>query len=259
MALFDFDELQIYRGSDIPVTESITVKIPTLEDIATFGEKEYFSAVHTYTSVGADLKYQLWDIGIDYTEIEDYDLFINLISQIMSAKPQNENGDKDKQVERKNPVSLFLKDIDFAEFETYKYNEKDIVLYNKDKDIVFGRTAYLKSVELIRLIHGLKRNDELPGNERTKMDMIQDARDEAMAAKSKPYKSALKPLISTLQVKCGQCGDDKVWNMPVSMFFENIRRIGKIQDAECLLNGAYSGFASLKGVDKNRLNMFNDI
>ena len=256
MDLFEVDELLVYRGKDIKLTDSVTVKIPTLEEIAVFGEREYFSTVYTFTSVGADLKWQLWDMGIDYTTIDDYDLFIKLISQIFSADKQD---DESKDKKRINPVGLFLKDIDFKDMQPYKYNDNDIVLYNKEKDIVFGRTAYLKSVELIRKIHGLKRNNERPGNERTKMDMIQDARDEAMMAKNKPYKSALLPLISTLEVKCGQNGDERIWNMPVSMFFYNIRRMGVIQDAECLLHGAYSGFASLKGVDKKRLNMFSDI
>lgn len=256
MDLFEVDELLVYRGKDIKLTDSVTVKIPTLEDIAVFGEKDYFSAVYTYTSVGADLKWQLWDMGIDYTKIDDYDLFIKLISQIFATDKQGEDGETKSRI---NPVSLLLKDIDFKDMELYKYNENDIVLYDKVKDIVFGRTAYLKSVELIRKIHGLKRNNERPGNERTKMDMIQDARDETAAAKNKPYKSALLSLISTLEVKCGQNGDERIWNMPVSMFFYNIRRMGVIQDAECLLHGAYSGFASLKGVDKKRLNMFSDI
>jgi hypothetical protein len=43
------------------------------------------------------------------------------------------------------------------------------------------------------------------------------------------------------------------------MFFDSIKRIKKIQDAELLLQGAYSGFASLKGVDKTRLDWAGDI
>ena len=91
------------------------------------------------------------------------------------------------------------------------------------------------------------------------MDLIEDARDEAMMAMRKPYKSVLKPLISTLQIYSGQCGDDKIWNMPISAFFDNVRRVGKVQDATLLLQGAYSGFANLKGIDRTRLDMFGDI
>ena len=99
----------------------------------------------------------------------------------------------------------------------------------------------------------------MPANERTKMDLIDDARDEAMAAANRPYKSVLKPLISALTVKCGMCGDDRIWNMNISMFFDNLKRASRIQDAELLLQGAYSGFASLKGIDKTRLDWTCDI
>ena len=43
------------------------------------------------------------------------------------------------------------------------------------------------------------------------------------------------------------------------MFFDSIKRINKIQDATLLLQGAYSGFASLKGVDKSRLDWAGEI
>ena len=75
----------------------------------------------------------------------------------------------------------------------------------------------------------------------------------------KPYKSALKPLISALAIKTGQLGSDSIWNTKINMFFDAIKRINKIQDAELLLQGAYSGFASLKDVDKDRLDWAGEI
>ena len=85
--MFECDELKIYRGGDIQITPKIIVIQPTLDQIERFGEKRYFNAVHTLTAVGADLKWQLWDFDkIDYTKIEDYDLFIKFISQLVSSK-----------------------------------------------------------------------------------------------------------------------------------------------------------------------------
>jgi hypothetical protein len=62
-----------------------------------------------------------------------------------------------------------------------------------------------------------------------------------------------------LAIKTGQLGSDSIWNTKINMFFDAIKRINKIQDAELLLQGAYSGFASLKGVDKTRLDWAGDI
>ena len=54
-------------------------------------------------------------------------------------------------------------------------------------------------------------------------------------------------------------GSDTIWNTKIFMFFDAIKRINKIQDATLLLQGAYSGFASLKGVDKTRLDWAGEI
>ena len=275
--MFDVDDLKIYRGSDIRITDKIVVTQPTIDQIIEFGEKRYFSAVHTLTGVGADFKWQLWDyFGIDYTQIEDFELFKKMICSLLSSKKKvykelKENPEKyEEQIKNiseeeladmlVNPVSLILKDIDLADFEEYESDKNpETILYNKEHDITIDRFVYTRIVDAVRKIHGFKRNNELPGNEKTKMDMIEDARDEAMAASQKEYKSVLKPLISALAVKTGQLGSDSIWNTKINMFFDSIKRIGKIQDAELLLQGAYSGFASLKGVDKNRLDWAGDI
>lgn len=273
--MFEIDELKIYRGNDIYITDKIIVTQPTLGQIEEFGEKKYFQAVHNLTSVGADLKWQLWDyFNIDYTTIEDYDLFTDIISQMVSSKkkiyeelknnPEYEEQflkltDEEKEEMLINPLSLVLKDIDLADFERMLDENGFVVLYNKENDITIDRFIYAQIVDAVRKFHGFKRNNQIPANEITKMDLIEDARDEAMLASRKPYKSVLKPLISALSTKSGQCGDDKIWNMKINMFFDSIKRIHKIQDAELLLQGAYSGFASLKGIDKNRLDWTGDI
>lgn len=275
--MFEVDELDIYRGGDIEITPKIIVTQPTLGQIADFGEKRYFNAVYTLTAVGADLKWQLWDLEqIDYTKIEDYDLFIKFISRAVSSKKNiyKELMDNKEKYEEElssisqdvlddmlvNPLQLILKDIDLADFVACKLEKNDqIVLYNTEKDITIDRMIYSQIVDAVRTIHGLKRNNEMPANERTKMDLIEDARDDAIKASRAPYKSTLKPLISAMTIKCGMCGDDNIWNMKINAFFDGIKRISKIQDAQLLLQGAYSGFASLKGIDKERLNWAGDI
>lgn len=274
--MFELDELKIYRGKDIKITDKIIVTQPTLSQIEEFGEKRYFQAVRNLTSVGADLKWQLWDyFEIDYTTVEDYDLFIDVISSMVSSKkkiykelttnPEFEEelskfSKEDLEEMLVNPLSLVLKDIDLADFDVYEDKSNgQIILYDKENNITIDRFIYAQIVDAVRKIHGFQRNNQIPANEITKMDLIDDARDEAMLASRQPYKSILKPLVSALSAKCGQCGDDRIWDMKINMFFDSIKRTHKIQDAELLLQGAYSGFASLKGIDRNRLDWTGDI
>ena len=275
--MFDIDELKIYRGSDIPITDKIIVIQPTIDQIIEFGERQYFQTVRCLTGVGADFKWQLWDyFNKDYTTIDDFELFKLLIYRSLSSrkhlhKELTENREKYaeqlKNISEEeladmlvNPLSLILKDIDLADFEEYESDKcPETILYDKEHDITIDRFIYMRIVDAVRKTHGFKRNNELPANERTKRDLIDDARDEYIAAAQKPYKSVLQPLISALAVKTGQLGSESIWNTKIFMFFDAIKRINKNHDATLLLQGAYSGFASLKGVDKTRLDWTGEI
>ena len=275
--MFDVDDLKIYRGSDIRITDKIIVTQPTIDQIIDFGEKRYFQTVHCLTGVGADFKWQLLDyFEIDYTTIDDFELFKLMIWKSLSSKKlvYKELKENPKQYEEYinkmteedweellfNPISLVIKDIDFADFKEYQSDKSpETILYDKEHDITIDRFVYTRIVDAVRKIHGLKRNNEIPANEITKMDLIEDARDDYKIASKKPYKSVLKPLISALAVKTGQLGSDSIWNTKINMFFDSIKRINKIQDAELLLQGAYSGFASLKDIDKTRLDWAGEL
>ena len=275
--MYEIDELKIYRGSDIKITDKIIVTQPTIDQIIEFGEKKYFQAVHTLTGVGADFKWQLLDyFQTDYTTVDDFEVFKIIVWRSLSSKKyihkelienQEKYAEQLKNISNEdlaemlvNPLSLILKDIDFADFEEYESNKNhETILYDKEHDITIDRFVYSKIVDAVRKIHMLKRNNQLPANEITKMFLIDEAREEAMLASKKEYKSVLKPLISALAVKTGQLGSDSIWNTKVNMFFDSIKRVNKIQDAELLLQGAYSGFASLKGVDKDRLDWTGEI
>lgn len=275
--MFEIDDLKIYRGNDIRITDKIVVTQPTIDQIIEFGEKRYFQTVHTLTGVGADFKWQLWDyFNTDYTEIDDFELFKKIIYGSLSSKKKiykelkNNSEQYEEHISKMtdedwedlliNPLSLILKNIDFADFEEFESDKNhETILYDKEHDITIDRYVYLRIVDAVRKIHGLKRNNEIPANEATKMILIEDDRDRYMRNSSIPYKSVLKPLISALAVKTGQLGSNSIWNTKINMFFDSIKRINRIQDAELLLQGAYSGFASLKDIDKNRLDWAGDI
>ena len=97
------NKLDLYRGSDVHITDKIIVKQPTIDEIRKFGDIKYFGAVNTLCGTGADFKFQLWQSGIDYTTISDYDLFLIYISKILGSKRSyvenlmNSEDEKDKE------------------------------------------------------------------------------------------------------------------------------------------------------------------
>ena len=277
---YKYDELKIYRGSDIYITDKIKIKQPTIGQIEEFGEQRYFSAVLNLTSVGVDLIWHLTEMGIDFTKISDYDLFLKVIVPLVSSKKNilklleenylydeecakiyNSLSDEDKEEMLINPLELVLDNIDLADFiQCTDTTTNEVVLYNKDKDITIDRTVYMRVVDVVRKMHGFKRNNIVPANESTKQDMIEDARDEHLASKYNTFKSILLPYVSSLinHPSCSYKHND-IWDLGINAFFDSIKRINKIQNATLLLQGAYSGFASLKGIDNERLNWSGDL
>lgn len=280
--MFKLDKLNIYAGDNVRITDKIEVLQPTLYEIRKFGEQDYFHAVHLLCASGSDLKWQLYQQGIDFTKISDYEIFCDFTHRTLFAQKllyntinANEelltddikkylNAMDDDEIEKMsiNPLQLVL-NVDLSEFVKKTVVDQNgfekVILYNESEDITIDKLVFLRIVEAIRAIHFLKRNNETPANEATKMDMIDDARDDYFMAKNKEYDSILLPLISAISVECGMCGSDNKWDMKINELLYNVRRMNKIDTAKKLLQGAYSGFASLKGVDKELLDWYGKL
>lgn len=273
----NISNLSVYKGDDIKISDKIFVKEPTILEIEEWGVNEYFNAVHILCGVGADFKWQLWDKGIDYTAISDYDLFLTHLSKMIGSQKRyieeimlDEKKKEEflskynkEQIEKmkKNPLGLLL-NVDLGDFKIYinkKNNEH--ILYDKVNDVTIDRLVYSRIVDVVRKIHGLKRNSQIPANEQTKMDLIDDARDEYLISlkDNSSSKDILFPLVSTLcNLGTGYTWFN-VWDLKINVFFDCIKRDNKIQDSTLLLQSAYSGFGSLKGISENRLNKYSEI
>lgn len=234
------DELSLYRGSDFAVNNKITIHQPTLGEICDYGEKEYFSMVYSLTSVGADLKWQLDDLGIDYTKIDDFKLFYSLLAR---TYPQEKTG-------------ILLGSLDLKKFQLYIKNSSDEpVMYDAEHDILIDEYTYLTIAEVLRRIHGLKKNSQLPGNEATKRILIEDDREAYLIHKGKSTSSPLKSLISAMINSEGfKYNHSEVWDMKINAFMDSVRRITKIKNAELLLQSGYSGYGiNLKEINQKEI------
>lgn len=54
MDLFEIDELQLYFGDDYVINDYISLKQPTIDQIVKYGERKYFSMIHTLTAIPSD-------------------------------------------------------------------------------------------------------------------------------------------------------------------------------------------------------------
>jgi hypothetical protein len=286
----DFDELLIYKGQDYKISDGITIHQPNLDEISRYGEREYYQMIYSLTSVGADLKWQLSEIGVDYTKISDFELFYGLLIKGYT----------------KEQTSIIFGDLDFTKFESYinqlndeivlaqvvenekeiKYKETVIKKLNKfqkllykifklettyevekikieveKQEIIMDSYTYLLIVEYLRKMHGLKRNNQLPANESTKQILIDDAKDEYLLNKDKEYHSQLLNLISSMVNSEGfKYNHDEVWKLKIYAFMDSVKRISKIKYADLLLQSGYSGYGiNFKDIDKKQIDWLGEL
>lgn len=238
MINLDVDELQLYIGDDYVINDHIKVLQPTIKQIAEFGEKEFFSVVHTVTAIPSDMKSQLWDLGIDWMEVDDFELFI-MLSQTLTP----------------DRTELLFGDLDFTKLKPYNHPhvEGEIILADKETGVLIDKMIYLRIVSYLRKAFNITPKVEKAANKMTKKILIEEDRKRIEFNKDKPFKSFLLPLISAVKVKQGYT-KDYVLNMGFCEFMDDVARLQVIHNADHLLSGVYAGTIDLKKIDKKSLN-----
>ena len=242
------DELKIYRGEDLVVSDHIVIHQPTLSEICDYGERNYYSMIYQLTSTPQSMKSQLWDIGIDYTEITPYQLFYNFLYKIY---PQEK-------------TSIIFGNLDLTKFQVMqRKDDESIVLcqYIDNDLVIIDEFTYNVIVDYLREVHNIEKDERMPANESTKMILIDDDRDAIEINQRKEYHSQLKNLISSM-INCEgfKYNHTQVWDMKINAFMDSVKRICKIKNANLLLQSGYSGFGiNLKDIDKKQLNWLGEL
>ena len=153
------DELKIYRGEDFVVSKHIVLHQPTLDEICNYGEQEYYSMIYQITSTPQSLKWQLWDMGVDYTEISAYELFYGMLYKMY---PQEK-------------TSIIFGDLDLTQFQLMqRKDDESILLYQviDGEEVVIDEFTYNIIVDYLRQVHLIHKDEKMPANESTKMVLI---------------------------------------------------------------------------------------
>lgn len=239
--LLEIDELSLYFGDPYVINKYITITLPKIGEIVKFGEREYYSMIHTLTSIPSEMKSQLWDMGLDWTQLSDFQLFMMLVPTLP-----------------KSQTSIIFGDIDFQKLKPFENLESDtIVLRDPEAGIVIDELAYGKMQSYLCSAHNLTKKVEKAANEYTKKFMIEEDRQKIAYQKKQPYKSLLKNLISA--VKCRQGYTlDYVRNMGIVEFFDDVSRLQIIVQADALLQGSYSGMVDTKKIPKKEFDWFRE-
>lgn len=239
------NELKLYFGDDYVINKHITIHHPKIGDIVDMGESEYFSTVYTMAAIPSDMKSQLWDVGICWEDIGDFEFFYLLTRSMTPDK-----------------TCVFFGDLDFTKFEFLKNPLNDeLILYQEknNKEISIDYYGYLRIAEAIRKMHGIVPKVEHATTKTVRKILIEEDRRKLAKIKDEPHGSQLVPMISSL-INCSEFkyGLEEVRKMPIYAFMDSVVRVQMIKSATALLQGCYSGMLDTSKINKKELNWMRD-
>lgn len=230
------DKLLIYLGEDLKINDQITIYQPSILDIAKFGENHYFNIVYKLCSIPSDYKSELWDMGYNYSKLDDFSLFILLTRDIDVKDTYLLLGD-----------TISLKNmIPSVDPETH-----NLMLYDEDTELIITHDIYTEMISFIREMHNIHPKRERAANKETLQLLVdEDRRKKNQRAKEASQESSpgsfLLPLISSMVNSPGFKYDiDSLKNLGIYAFLDSVQRIQAINTAASISAGIYSGMVDM--------------
>ena len=221
----------------VPVGDRIKVRIPKLREIIE-KEDEYFGMVSTFTATPYDFMAELDDIGIDFTELNEFDLFMLLSIGLAESD-----------------MSLLFEDLDFSLFER-AVNEQNgnLVLIDREHDIVIDRGVLAEIAMALRKIHHIEPSRKKPGNEEAKKYMIERARKKRARNRKRNAASQLEQLIVALvNTEQFKYNYESVLDLSIYQFNESVAQVVTKIDYDNRMHGVYAGTVDIKHMSQDDL------
>ena len=238
----EVSELGLYFGDDYVINDNIKIHQPTIGELIPC-ERNYFSTIYTLCAIPSDMKSQLWDIGLDWNEVEDWQLFTMLAPTLSQDK-----------------TAILFGDLDFSNMKLYPHPriEDEVVLADKQAGIIIDKMIYTRIVNYLRKLHGLTPKVEKTKSKTVKKWLVEEDRNKIKNSQNKQFKSYLFPLISAVKVKQGYTRE-YIRNMGLKELFDDVARLQIINNADHLLSAAYAGTIDMKKIDKKELNWMKEL
>ena len=222
---------------EYPINDKIKVVIPTVGQILD-NEDEYYSLVTMWTAMPIDMMVQLDDIGLDFTKINDWQLFMLLFGVIKEADN-----------------SLLFRDLDLSSFEkAINPVNNEIILVDPNSDIRIDRALHGQIATVLRKINHIEKNNRKPANEDAKEFMIERARQKQRRQRGRAMDSQLEKLIIALvNTSEFSYGYEDVEGLTIYQFNQSLRQIIRKIDYDNRMHGVYAGTVNAKELSQDDL------
>lgn len=224
------------------VTPAISIRIPKVGEIIEC-EDDYYGVVFAITAMPIDMMVQLDEIGIDFTKINEYELFLLLFEGIKDAPC----------------VELVFGDLDLKSFQMAVDKNGEIFLVDPNTGVRIDRVAHYHIANALRRIHNLEKKIQKPGNEAARKYMIERARVKQKRASKRNKDSDLEDLIIAM-VNASEFKYDYegVLGMSIYQFNASVSQIIRKINYDNLMIGCYAGTVNVKELSQDNLNWLSN-
>ncbi len=227
----------IYKRS-YPINQHISLYIPSVGEVVD-NEDPYYDLVGKLTAMPVDMMVALDDAGIDFTAINEYQLFLLMFNGL-------------KQCD----THLVFGDLDLSKFNI-GINEQNgnVVLIDEEHDIKIDRAIHSMIADALRKIHHLEKNRRKPANGDAKEYMLERARKKMKRRQNRVDDSQLESLIiAMVNTEQFKYDFERTRELSIYQFNESVRQIIKKVDYDNRMHGIYAGTVNAKDLNPDDLN-----
>ncbi|MCD8376857.1 MAG: hypothetical protein LUD69_07925 [Oscillospiraceae bacterium] len=230
--------LKLLYETSYPINDFIHVKIPTVGEVLDH-EDDYYSLVYLLTAMPIDLMVMLDDAGVDWTTVNEYDVFLMMFTAMQAQD-----------------TSLVFDNLDLSKFAmAVNQQNGNVVLRDEANNITIDRAIHGQVARVLRRIHNLKQDRRKPANKEARDYMLERARIKAKRNRNRKQESELETLIvAMVNTPEFKYDFDGVRNMTIFQFNESVQQVIKKVEYNNRMIGVYAGTVSTKNLSQDDLN-----
>ena len=228
----------LLNATSVEIIPNLFLRIPTVGEILE-DEDKYYGIVSSLTASPFQYMVQLDDMGIDYTQITDYQLFMMLFPMYAQSD-----------------LSLIFGDLDTSDFNVYINQDDDSqVIYSPSNNIVIDELVYNDLSDMIRKINLFEKVKSKPGNESARKYLLEKERKKQKRNAKKPRFPYLeKMVIALVNTSEFPYNYETCMDLSIYKFNQSLQQIQRKIAFDNTMVGVYAGTVDTsKMADKDAL------
>ena len=215
--------------SEVNITDNIILKIPTVEEVLD-KEGSYFSLVSFLTSSPFQYMVQLDDLGLDYSKVKPYEMFLIFAPVYMNSD-----------------TSILFKDLQTDDFDVYQDATNGThILYSPKLDIKIDELGYVNISNMIRKINILEKDKRKAVNENAKEYLLDKERKRLKRLEHKQNKQTYnsefeKLIVALVNQKDFKYNYEEIKKISIYQFYRSFKQIQTTITFNNTMRGVYAG------------------